>query len=107
MSKVLNLTKTIKTFSGAEVSQITFREPTGDDLIHCGMPWAYEMDDQGRQTRVTNTRAVGRYIERLCGVEAQVAHMMAVPDFLEAVGIVSGFFLAPAPKSQSSTGISP
>lgn len=61
---------------GAEVGELVFREPTGEDIVACGYP--LQMGD-GVATPVAG--AIARYISRLGGVPPSAVKQMSGTDF--------------------------
>ena len=86
----MKLTKPIKAH-GEELADLTFREPTGNDLISCGFPFKMELS-AGRSVRVVDTQAVAAYISALAGVPPSSVAQLSVIDFTRAMGEVMGFF---------------
>lgn len=76
-----------------KISELTFREPTGDDLMACGeMPFALETKKSGATLTHISTDALALYIERLAGIPMSSVKQMTPKDFMGAFGIVAGFF---------------
>ena len=87
----IELSKPLKD-NDKSITSVTLREPTGTDVIDCGMPWCFRTDDEGTSTRHVDTKAVGFLISRLTGISMMAVHQMAVPDFMKANNAVIGFF---------------
>lgn len=83
----LSLSRPIKAH-GEDVTLLEFREPNGDDLIACGVPFA--TDPSGRNVILpAETYAC---ISKLAGIPMSSAKMLAMNDFFKAWGVVMGFF---------------
>jgi hypothetical protein len=98
------------TTDGASTQEITFREPNGMDMIECGMPWRWESDKITSETsRKMDTTAMAKLIAKLSGLTYAAVNRMTALEFLEAAGIVGGFFQdsGPAARPLSDTLTSP
>ncbi len=84
---------------GEEVTKLTFREPTGDDIMACGYP----LQMSGDGTFVPLAGAIGKYISRLGGIPASSVKALSAPDFQACMMTVIPFFTdgleAPAQES--------
>lgn len=83
---------------GEELAELTFREPTAEDIIACGYP--LQMSD-GAATPIAG--AVARYISRLAGVPASSVKALSASDFNACMQEVLVFFgdadASPVPAS--------
>lgn len=75
------------TAHGAEVSELTLREPTAGDVMECGYPLG--MQDE---LAIPQAAPIGRLIARLAGIPPSSVKQLAVPDYNRAMGVVLGFF---------------
>ncbi len=83
-----------------EVHAITFREPTGNDLIECGFPLR-----MGEGEARPDPKSIAALIARLCNLTPDAPGRMHAGDFNAAMGIVLGF-LGPSIPEPRSTSIS-
>lgn len=101
-----------------EVSQLTFREPTGEDLVHCGTPFDMFLPEEGTDQTVMiariNAQSIGKLIARLASTEEGtpagkgIVKKLSAPDFMKCQEAVLSFFDMPAsaPVLSSSTDTS-
>lgn len=87
MITIISLTKPIKAHN-AEVTSLEFREPNGDDIMECGMPFSFSQD---KRTFV-DAKATGELISRLAGIPLSSVKMLCPRDFMAAFAMVSSFF---------------
>ena len=97
MRKVLKLTAPIKAH-GEMVSELSFREPVGSDIINCGYPFR-SVGSGNEVQRTTDTKSVAAYISDLAQIPPSSVGQLSVADFQEAMLIVLGF-LAPTPEPE-------
>jgi hypothetical protein len=76
---------------GEEVKELTLREPLGEDLVKCGMPYRLVDTPAGMETRIDNV-AIANFISALGGVPLATVNKLAAADFQEAMTVVMGFF---------------
>lgn len=87
MSEVtIPLSKPI-TAHGAEISELTLREPTAGDVMECGYPLGI---DDG--LAIPQAAPVGRLIARLAGIPPSSVKQLSMPDYNRAMGVVLDFF---------------
>jgi len=87
MSEVtISLTKPV-TAHGAEIDQLTLREPNGGDVEHCGYPLAIN-----GASVIPQAAAVSKLIARLSGIPPSSVKQLSMPDYNAAMGAVLGFF---------------
>ncbi|WP_298214627.1 phage tail assembly protein [Acidocella sp.] len=76
---------------GETITELNFREPTGNDIIACGFP--FKIETSGRETKqVIDTQAIGAYIAALAGIPSSSVAQLAVLDYTRAMGEIVGFF---------------
>ena len=88
MSHKLPLSKPIKAHD-QEISELTFRDLTGEDLIEVGAA-PFIIDDRSR-THI-DFAATAAYIVRLAGIPTSSVKQMAPADMMKAFGVIAGFF---------------
>lgn len=87
MSEVtIPLSKPI-TAHGAEISELTLREPNAGDVMECGYPLGI---DDG--LAIPQAAPVGRLIARLAGIPPSSVKQLSMPDYNRAMGVVLDFF---------------
>lgn len=87
MSEVtIPLTRPV-TAHGAEIDQLTLREPNGGDVEHCGYPLAIN-----GASVIPQAAAVSKLIARLSGIPPSSVKQLSMPDYNAAMGAVLGFF---------------
>lgn len=85
------------TAHGEETSELTFREPTTEDVMQIGMPQLLIPSADGESVGVeVRTKVVGQYISRLAAVPLSSVKSMSIKDFNACTGVVMGFFSAGA-----------
>ncbi|MEP3245102.1 MAG: phage tail assembly protein [Sneathiella sp.] len=78
---------------GEPVSKLTFREPTGEDIMKSGHPMKITVsNDGGGQTMSMDTQALGTLISRLAEIPASSVRAMSVSDFQSCTNVIMGFF---------------
>jgi hypothetical protein len=75
-----------------DITALEFREPNGDDIADCGMPFAIEQKKGGGTLIHINTEAVAMYIVRLAGIPHSSYKTMAPVDITGSFGIIANFF---------------
>lgn len=100
---ILKLSKAIL-MGGKEISELTFRKPTGRDVRCCGLPTKSEITPGGAQLQHVDTEAAARYISELAGIPPSSVDLLDPADFVEAVSLIASFFnKAAAPSSTAAT----
>lgn len=92
----LPLSKPIKAH-GEEISSLTFRDMTGEDLLDVGSA-PFMNDEKGRIHM--NFAVTGDYIVRLAGIPPSSVKQMAPADIMAAYAMVARFFGAPVKTSK-------
>lgn len=77
---------------GESVTEIVLREPTGDDIMKCGLPMEAELMEDGSKRGCVNTRVVGAYIALLGGIPPSSVRLLAAKDFAALSNEVQRFF---------------
>ncbi len=85
-SVTVSLTKPIQAH-GDEVTSLTFREPTGEDITVCGYP--FRIGD-GEATPIAGV--ITKLIVRLGGIPPNAAKQLNAVDYQSCLAAVSGFF---------------
>lgn len=92
MSVNIKLKKPI-TAHGEEVSELTFREPTPDDIMQIGAPQLLIPSADGESLGIeVRAKVVGQYISRLSAIPMGSVKAMSIGDFQRCTGAVMGFF---------------
>ena len=87
MSEVtISLSKPI-TAHGAEISELTLREPNAGDVMECGYPLGV-----AEGLAIPQAATIGRFIARLAGIPPSSVKQLSMGDYNTAVGVVLGFF---------------
>lgn len=90
---------------GETVRTLTFRTPTGADLVKCGMPFRFTQRN-GETSRDIDTIATAALIARLASVPPSSVETMTARDFVEGMAIVTGFLGAVPETSLADTSTS-
>lgn len=78
---------------GEEVSELTFREPTPEDVMQIGTPQLLLPSADGESVGIEiRAKVVGHYISRLAAIPMSSVKAMAMGDFMRCQGAVMGFF---------------
>ena len=72
---------------GETIDTLTFREPTGEDIIACGYP--LQMGD-GAATPIAGV--IAKYIGRLGGIPASSVGRLSASDFQACMAAILPFF---------------
>lgn len=99
----LKLSKPI-TAHGEKCFELTFREPTGSDIIECGYPFTTEISGAS-PIRHINMRIIGLYISTLAEIPMVNVGQLSTIDMMRAMGIVIGFFSDSGASQSSSSSI--
>lgn len=86
-----------------DVAELTFREPTGADLVKCGYPMRFNGDGM---TEVV-TPAMSKMIAALAGIPPVSVERLSVPDWNACMTVVMDFFGAPTATSSTDTSRPP
>jgi hypothetical protein len=79
---------------GEQRMVLTLREPTGGDLIACGVPTTTSGPEFGKWA--------GAMLSRLAEVPPSSIAALSAPDFMRALPVLLGFLGAPTPPPSSS-----
>lgn len=92
MSDPIPLSKPI-TAHGAQVSEITLRDPEPEDVMALGMPQLMIPSADGTTVGIeVRSKICGAYISRLAGIPPSSVKQMTLPDFMRCQNAVMGFF---------------
>ena len=88
----LALSQPVESF-GKTITEITFREPKGGDMIPCGSPFMIvQREDEDGDGVVPIPGSIAKYVSRLTGLTPGAVKDLSAYDFMEATQIVIGFF---------------
>jgi len=88
---IFTLSKPIKAH-GKEVTELTFREPTGDDIEKVGFPYLMIMKGPGETGVEIRTGVMYQYISRLAAIPRESAKQINPRDLSALSGIIMDFF---------------
>jgi len=92
MSETVQLAKPI-TAHGEEVSEITLRQPTPDDVMQIGSPSLLIPSSDGESVGIEiRAKVIGQYIMRLGSIPLSSVKAMSIGDFQRCQGVIMGFF---------------
>lgn len=91
MSGVITLTRAI-TAHGEQLTELTLREPTTEDVMEVGHPFLIHATDSGDAKIEIRSKVIATYVSRLAGVPLSSVKTMALSDFSTAQAVVMGFF---------------
>ncbi len=92
MSVTVPLSKPIKAH-GDDVVELTFREPTTEDVIELGLPTLIIPGADGQSTGVEIRQpVVARYVSRLAAIPMGSVKALSLKDFSLCTAAVMGFF---------------
>lgn len=78
---------------GEEVSELVFREPTGEEIMQIGSPQLLIPSADGESVGIEiRAKIIGQYIVRLAGVPLSSVKSMKLSDFNSCQGVIMGFF---------------
>jgi len=75
------------TAHGEDVTVLTFKEPTGQEIIECGYPM--RIADGGV---IPETGSIAKYISKLASVPPSSVRQLGPDDFNACMSAVLGFF---------------
>lgn len=75
------------TAHGAEISELTLREPNAGDVMECGYPLGMQGD-----LVIPQAGAIARMVSRLAGIPPSSVKQLSMADYNSAMGAVLGFF---------------
>ena len=73
---------------GEKVKALELKEPTGEDLMACGLPYSLGLPDEDSDASSTmgfNTHACAKLISRMAGIPLGSIKKMSAPDFQRAI----------------------
>ena len=82
---------------GDEVTVLTFREPTCEDIVACGYPLVI-----GEDGALPQAGAIVKYIARLGGIPPSSAKALSALDFTACMKVILPFFGELEPSGQTS-----
>lgn len=85
------------TANGEEVSELQFRDPTGEDVINYGLPMMFNEDGM---TDI-KMNVVAKYVQKLASIPLSSVRQIAPSDMAVLAVTVAGFFGEPEPASPS------
>lgn len=91
MSVTIKLSKPI-TAHAEEVSEITLREPTTEDIIDIGLPHLIILGNDESTGVEVRQKVVAKYISKLAGIPMSSVRSLAPKDFSACTAAVMGFF---------------
>ena len=92
MSETVKLSKPISAH-GEEISEITLREPTPEDVMQVGSPQLLIPSADGESVGIEiRGKVIGQYISRLGSVPMSSVKAMTIGDFTRCQGVIMGFF---------------
>ena len=92
MSATVKLSRPIQAH-GEEVSEITLREPTADDVMQIGSPQLLVPSADGESAGVEiRAKVIGQYITRLASIPPSSVKALPIVDFMQCQQVIMGFF---------------
>lgn len=92
MSVTVKLSKPI-TAHGEEVTQITLREPTAEDVMQVGSPQLLIPSADGESVGIEiRGKVIGQYISRLGSIPLSSVKSLPIGDFTRCQGEIMNFF---------------
>jgi hypothetical protein len=86
------LRKPIQNAAGEQIKELTFREPTGGDMIEAGNPVIFNAF--GEETTVSfNEKKLGAMISRLSNQPPSTIKNMSPKDFIDVGWLLASFFM--------------
>ena len=80
------------TAHGEKVSELTLREPDGEDLMEIGYPYIVVQSDVGGQGVELRPKVVARYVSKLAKIPMSSVKQIGLADLQKLQGVVMGFF---------------
>lgn len=92
MSVTVKLSRPI-TAHGEEVSEITLREPTAEDVMQVGSPQLLIPSADGESVGIEiRGKVIGQYISRLGAIPMSSVKALPIGDFTRCQGEIMNFF---------------
>lgn len=99
MGITVKLNKSIQS-EGAELNELTFRDPIGEDIAVCGYPFRIYLNNgtdvdavrANEQEVKLDTLVLTNLAARLAGVPKSTIKNLSVKDYQQVVDVVMGFF---------------
>ncbi len=97
MSITIKLSKPVQS-EGAEISDLTIREPNGEDITVCGYPFRVylssdtDVDAKKEQEAKIDTVVLTKIAARLANVPPSTIKRLSVKDYQKVVDTVMSFF---------------
>ena len=88
---IVKLTKPVTSY-GEEISEITLREPTTEDIIEMGLPTLIVITDDDKPAVEIRQKVIAKYISKLGSVPIATVKSLAPADFSSCSSAVMGFF---------------
>lgn len=80
------------TAHGKEITELTLREPTGDDVEKLGFPYVVTPKSNGETTVEIRANIIYQYISRLAGIPKESAKQVSLGDLSSLSGSIVSFF---------------
>ncbi|MGY1490719.1 phage tail assembly protein [Methylobacillus pratensis] len=100
--EIFKLKKPIKAH-GEEVTELTLREPTGDDIEKFGFPYLVITKANGDTGIEIRTNVVYQYISKLAAIPKESAKQVSPGDLSLLSGMIMGFFGESEPDQETPT----
>jgi len=91
MSTVIPLTKPIPAH-GEEISSLTLRDPSSEDVMDLGYPFLVQVGDSGTTGLEMRPKVVARYVSKLGQIPLSSVGKLDIPDLMKCQAAVMGFF---------------
>ena len=102
MSVIVKLTKPI-TAHAEEVSELTLREPTTEDIIDTGLPMLMIVGDGDTTGVEIRQKVVAKYISKLAAIPLSSVRSLSMADYSACSAAVMGFFGSGEPEQTPSS----
>ena len=87
---------------GTEMTELTFRRPTGADVSAAGFPFSFTVTEEGGTTISPNATAITALISRLGNIPLSAAKALPFNDWMSCMGELFSFFGQSIPAGLSN-----
>jgi len=87
----MKLTRPI-TAHDQELSEITLREPTGQEILDIGFPYLIIVGEGDETAMEIRSKTIGKYISKLAGIPPSSVGQLSGADLSGLMAVVLGFF---------------
>lgn len=88
---IVKLNKPVTAYD-EQITELTLREPTTEDIIEMGLPTLIVITDDDKPAVEIRQKVIAKYISKLGSVPLSTVKSLAPSDYSNCSGVVMGFF---------------